>query len=129
MLDLALHTGGYIPVREIASRQGISDKYLEQIVARLQSAGYVRSVRGAGGGYQLTGPAGRYTVGEILRLMEGDLSPADCVENTACPRAGYCVTKDVFTEIKQAIDNVVDNITLADLAERHRNRQPTDYSI
>ena len=141
MLDLALHaphggSGGYISLKEIASRQEISDKYLEQIIMPLVRAGYVRSSRGAGGGYQLAGPASCCTVGDILRLMEGGLAPVDCIEDVprasrigSCPRSGFCVTRDVFIQIKQAVDAVVDGITLEELAERHRNRQPTDYLI
>ena len=84
MLDLALdNTGEYIKVKDIAARQGISEKYLEQIIAVLNRAGYVTSVRGAQGGYRLAKRAGDYTVGMILRLTEGSMAPVACLEEGA----------------------------------------------
>lgn len=81
MLDLALHdTGEYIPLKEVAARQEISDKYLEQIITQLSRAGFVKSVRGAQGGYRLAESPAQYTVGRILRLMEGSLAPVECVD-------------------------------------------------
>ncbi len=131
LLDLAIHdTGEYIPLKEIASRQGISDKYLEQIITQLSRAGFVKSVRGAQGGYRLAEPAANYTVGRILRLMEGSLSPVDCVEgDTGCERAPYCVTIEVWRQLKEAIDRVVDGITLADLVQRYEEQEVTEYFI
>lgn len=120
MLDLAVHDdGSCIPLKEIAARQGISDKYLEQIITVLSRAGLVKSVRGAQGGYRLAEPASALTVGRILRVMEGSLAPVECVEEgNFCERASDCVTMGVWRELKQAIDNVVDGITLQDLKER-----------
>ena len=120
MLDLAL-TGTQSPVslRDVADRQDISDKYLEQIVTPLARAGLVRSVRGAGGGYLLTRAPEAYTVGEILRPLEGSLTPVGCVEDGACcGRAERCVTREVWKQIATAVAGVVDHITLRDLVER-----------
>ena len=85
MLDLALSDPGVpVPLRDVAQRQDISDKYLEQIVTPLSRAGLVRSVRGAGGGYLLTRDPAEYTVGEILRPLEGSLAPVCCVDGSEC---------------------------------------------
>lgn len=98
MLDLALHdTGEYIPLKEVAARQEISDKYLEQIITQLSRAGFVKSVRGAQGGYRLAESPAQYTVGRILRLMEGSLAPVECVDGEGdCSRADRCVTIEVW---------------------------------
>lgn len=88
MLDVALHSHGTaVPLRDVAQRQDISDKYLEQIVTQLSRAGLVRSVRGAGGGYLLTREPEEYTVGEILRVLEGNLAPVSCADATMCAGA------------------------------------------
>ena len=124
MLDLALNDkGDYIPLRDIAERQGISVKYLEQIVSSLSRAGFVRSVRGTGGGYRLANPPEEYTVGMILRLTEGSLAPVACLEfeQNDCPRASDCVTLRVWEKLYEAINGVVDNITLADLIQNAQN--------
>lgn len=125
MLDLALcEEGVLIPLKDIAERQGISLKYLEQIISVLSHAGYVRSVRGTGGGYSLSRDPSEYTVGMILRLTEGSLAPVPCLEapvNT-CQRADACVTLGVWEKIADAVNSVVDGITLADLAEESRER-------
>lgn len=120
MLDLALAgTGTPVSLRDVAMRQDISDKYLEQIVTPLARAGLVRSVRGAGGGYLLTRAPEEYTVGEILRPLEGNLAPVGCVEGDACcGRAEGCVTREVWEQIAVAVAGVVDHITLRDLVER-----------
>ena len=124
MLDLALSDPGVpVPLRDVAQRQDISDKYLEQIVTPLSRAGLVRSVRGAGGGYLLTRDPAEYTVGEILRPLEGSLAPVSCVDGSeCCCRADQCVTREVWREIQQAVTGVVDHITLADLVARQRRK-------
>ncbi len=124
MLDLALNGhDDFIPLRDIAERQNISVKYLEQIFSILTRAGFVRSVRGIGGGYRLAREPKDYTVGAILRLTEGSLAPVSCLEcgQNTCPRAGRCVTLGVWKELNSAINNVVDNITLADLVRNAQN--------
>lgn len=118
MLDLALNdTEKPIRVKEIANRQGISDKYLEQIIAILNKAEFVRSVRGSQGGYLLTRQPEEYTVGMILRLTEGSMTPVDCAGDVvdSCDRKACCATSLVWKKLNTAIRDVIDNITLADL--------------
>lgn len=119
MLDLANnHQYGYTPVKEISLRQDISDKYLEQIISRLSKAGLVVSARGAQGGYKLAKAPADCTVGEILRVLEGDLAPVACAASdnpASCPRIDDCVTTEVWRRIGNAVNNVVDGLTLADL--------------
>jgi len=125
MLDLALNDNGEcIKVKEIAGRQGLSEKYLEQIIAVLNKAGYVKSVRGAQGGYRLAGSADEYTVGMILRLTEGSLAPVACLDAEAeeCDRCDTCETLEVWNEVYRAVNNVVDNITIGDLVEKRKKR-------
>jgi len=125
MVDLATaDSTGPISLKDVAERQKLSDKYLEQIVTPLSRAGLVRSVRGAGGGYLLTRAPEEYTVGDILRPLEGDLAPVECATDTAyCDRCAECVTLELWQEIHQAVSNVVDRTTLADLVERARKKQ------
>jgi Rrf2 family protein len=123
MVDLAVNDDGKcIKVKEIAKRQDISEKYLEQIIAVLNKAGYVRSVRGAQGGYRLTKDPSQYTVGMILRLTEGNLSPVPCLEDEVnqCERADECETLDVWKRLAGAINMVVDSVTIADLMNKHK---------
>lgn len=124
MLDLAMHDdGGFIPIKDIAKRQDISDKYLEQIIAILGRAGFVKSVRGAGGGYKLTHPLKSYTVGMILRLTEGSLAPVACLDGNVnmCERKDQCATLMVWEKLYEAINGVVDSITLEDLVEHSKS--------
>jgi len=132
MLDLALnHTGEYISIKSISARQEISEKYLEQIITQLNRAGFVKSIRGAQGGYMLAKNPSEYTVGMILRLMEGSLAPVSCLDNddNNCDRAATCVTQEVFQNIMDAVANVVDNITLADLVVRYQEKSEPIYII
>ncbi len=120
MLDLALHnTGEPVSLKDIAVRQGVSDKYLEQIISALNKAKFVKSIRGAQGGYILTKEPEEYTVGMILRLMEGSLAPVACVEDdSSCEMLDSCATKIVWQKINEAVNDVVDHMTLADLMQR-----------
>ena len=123
MLDLALtDSDQYITIKSISERQEISGKYLEQIISVLSRAGYVKSIRGAQGGYRLAKPAEEYTVGMILRLIEGSLAPVACMDDDVnqCARCEKCATLGVWEKINKAVSDVVDNITLADLAEEQR---------
>jgi Rrf2 family protein len=127
MLDLALNnTGEYISIKSIATRQEISEKYLEQIISLLSRAGYVKSIRGAQGGYRLAKEPSEYTVGMILRLTEGSLSPVDCLdsETSICNRSNFCVTREVWKELYDAISGVIDHITLQDLVDKQLNAIP-----
>ena len=108
-------------LKDIAKRQNISDKYLEQIISILNNAGYVKSVRGPQGGYLLKKEPKEYTVGMILRLTEGSLAPVACVEEDSepCERVQSCATYVVWKKLYSAICDVVDNITLEDLVKWH----------
>lgn len=132
MLDLAIHSGeGLIPLKDISSRQEISEKYLEQIIMLLNRASLVRSVRGSQGGYTLARPAKEITVGDVLRTMEGSLSPVDCVDDDGvnCELSSFCVTKEVWRKIKDAVENVVDHITLEDLVVSYNEKNAPDFCI
>ena len=118
MLDLAMEENGKpVSIKDIAGRQGISEKYLEQIISILNKAGFVRSVRGPQGGYTLQWPPEEYTAGMVLRLTEGSLSPVECVDDTnaCCAREDNCATRILWKKLDDAIKGVVDHITLADL--------------
>lgn len=119
MLEFALHPDECTKISQVAKRQQISDKYLEQIVTILTRAGYVKSMRGARGGYKLTKDPSQYTVGMILRLTEGSLAPVACLddESNQCQRSGQCATLDVWKQLNDSINQVVDNVTLADLVK------------
>ena len=129
MIDLAENSSGNpVSLKDVAKRQGISDKYLEQIISVLNKAGYVRSVRGAQGGYLLKSDPETYTVGMILRQTEGSLAPVSCIEDDEiiCDRQEQCVTSIVYKKINDAISNVVDNITLQDLVDWQSEKSGTD---
>ncbi|CDD56406.1 Rrf2 family transcriptional regulator [[Bacteroides] pectinophilus] len=120
MLDLAVNNNGEpIRLKDISKRQGISDKYLEQIISILNKAGFVRSIRGPQGGYMLNREPKEYTVGMILRLTEGSLAPVACLdyEPNDCERRNECVTLILWEKLNDAIKSVVDNITLQDLVQ------------
>lgn len=120
MVDLAEHAGdGYIPMKEVAARQGISLKYLEQIMPALSKNGLVEGVHGKGGGYRLTRSPGEYTVGEILRITEGDLAPVACLACGAepCARSESCKTVPLWRGFQALTNDYFDGVTLASLAE------------
>ena len=122
MIDLAEHnTGEYIPLNDIADRQEISEKYLESIVSVLSKGKLVNALRGKGGGYKLARAPEEYTVGSILKRVEGSLAPVACLEESpnTCPRAGYCKTLGMWTEFYKTIDRFFETITLADLLEQN----------
>lgn len=131
MLDLAIRdTGEPVRIRDIAARQEISEKYLEQIISILNKAGYVKSVRGPQGGYHLMREPAQYTVGMILRLTEGSLAPVACLDGdiNTCERQESCVTLRLWQMLDQAVSDVVDKVTLADLVEWHEQKT-ADYII
>ena len=130
MADLAEHPSeGYIPLKEIAQRQEISEKYLEAILKILVKARLLTGVRGKGGGYKLTHPPEQYTVGEVLRLTEETLAPVACLDETAdiCPRALNCRTLPVWKGLNRVINEYLDHITVADLI--HSRDAGNDYVI
>lgn len=123
MIDLATNqTEEPIRLKDVADRQGISVKYLEQIISALTKAGYLTSLRGSSGGYQLKKKPEEYTVGMILRATEGSLAPVSCVEDkdNPCERIDSCVTARVWKQINDAVNDVVDGITLQDLVDWQR---------
>ncbi|MDD3941060.1 MAG: Rrf2 family transcriptional regulator [Sphaerochaetaceae bacterium] len=125
MLDLARHPNQYVSIKEIASRQQISHKYLEQIIIQLVRSGFVKSIRGPQGGYTLAAEPEKITAGMVLRVMEGSLSPVQCLDDGAdsCSRMGECDTIALWRKLKQAIDDVVDHVTLQDLLDRTEKPQ------
>lgn len=120
MLDLAIYYNGEtVKLKDIAKRQEISEKYLEQIAATLNKASLVKSSRGAKGGYRLSASPENYTIGLILRTIEGDLSPVDCAEirGEFCVKRDTCITVKIWKRLDDAVNNVLDNIKLSDLVE------------
>ena len=128
LIDLAEHQNdGFIALKDIAERQGISKKYLEQIIGKLTKAGLVESVRGAKGGYHLTRSDEEITVEDILKATEGSLAPVACAEDEGrCQNYCDCVTSFIWTEIYKATISVVSSITLRDLAERSCTIEKTE---
>ena len=130
MIDLAEHQAeGFIPLKVIAERQEISEKYLESIIKLLVRAKLLNGVRGKGGGYKLTKAPEQYTVGSILRLTEDSMAPVSCLEPNAdaCPRAAECRTLPLWQGLDRVIIGYLDSVTIADL--RHRDAAGNDYVI
>ena len=128
MTDVAIYGGeGYVSLKDVAERQQISLKYLEQIAGTLGKAGMLRSSRGSQGGYRLTREPAAYTLGSILRLTEGNLAPVACLEgpDNPCERCEGCSTLDFWTGLYAAVNDYVDQYTLADLVktELEKNRR------
>ena len=124
MLDLALNDRGeYISLRDISLRQGITVKYLEQLVTGLTRAGFLKSQRGNSGGYRLARKPEEYTAGEILRAVEGDLSPVACLvgDHNDCERADSCFVLSFWTGLRKLIDDYVDGFTLQDFVDDVRS--------
>ena len=120
MIDLARHDeGSYIRLKDIAERQNITLKYMEQIMPLLTKAGYVRSYRGNNGGYMLARKPEEYTVGDILRTTEGSMAPIACIEDQPkrCPRCEECTTLPFWEGLWKVINEYTDRYTLADLME------------
>ena len=131
MIDLAIHDQGKcIRIKDIAKRQEISEKYLEQIISILNRAGYIKSVRGPQGGHRLARSPREYTVGMILRLTEGSLSPVLCLDDdiNQCSRQSQCATLYLWKKLDNAISDVVDNVTLEDLVQWQINKN-SNYII
>ncbi len=130
MIDLAEHQAeGFIPLKVIAQRQDISEKYLESIIKQMVKAKLVSGLRGKGGGYRLTKAPEQYTVGSILRITEDSMAPVACLEpgSEACPRAAECRTLSLWRGLDKVINNYLDDFTLADLM--HSDPGGYDYVI
>lgn len=133
IFDLAMHYGeGPISLKSIAERQDLSDHYLEQLFSVLRKAGLVKSIRGAQGGYVLGKEPAEITVGDIIRVLEGPIAPMDCVNEEStddlCRRAETCVTRGIWKKVRDSISNVLDSITLEDMAkEAEKLQRSKDY--
>lgn len=129
LIDMAEHQpDAYLPLKEIARRQDISEKYLESIVKALVRGGMLTGLRGKGGGYRLSRPPEQYTVGAVLRLTEGSLSPVSCLEAEAppCARAAGCRTLAMWQGLDKVIREYLDQFTIADLMQAE---QPGDFYV
>ena len=123
MIDIAENSGGrFLPLIEIAERQGISEKYLESILVLLTRGKLLEGLRGKGGGYRLTRRPEDYTVGSILRVTEGSLAPVACLreEGKPCERQNFCKTLPLWQGLNELINGYLDGVTLADLARGPR---------
>lgn len=132
LIDLAEHrNNGYISLKEISERQNISKKYLEQIIPIFNRTDILRANRGSQGGYMLAKSPDKYTVGEILRLTEGSLSPVDCVDQDPieCDRCVDCATLPIWQGLSKVINEYLDGITLQDVIDQQRERYVNDYII
>ena len=116
LVDLAEHSGGLVPMKDVAARQGISKKYMEQIMALLVKDGYVEGVHGKGGGYRLGRSPEQCGVGDILRLAEGSLAPVACLScDEPCERADSCRTVGMWRRFEEITNEYFDGITIRDL--------------
>ena len=127
MLYLAQHdTGAFIPLKSISQSQGITVKYLEQIIPPLNRAGYLNSARGNNGGYRLARRPEEYVVGDIIRVSEGSLAPLACLEDTehGCERQNCCQARHFWAGLDRAIRDYVDSVTLADVMAYRPEGEP-----
>lgn len=132
MLDIALNSSGKpIPLKDIAARQDITIKYLEQIISILHKSGFVKSVRGNAGGYLLTAEPKDYTLGDILRSTEGSLAPVECTDANKyfCPRRTDCPTYPFWLEFSEVINNFLDSKTLQDIVDNYNGGKIPEYVI
>ena len=131
LLDLAIHFGeGPVLLRDIAEREHISLSYLEQIVGILVAAKMVRSLRGTRGGVWLAKNPREIKLSDAVQVLEGSFVPVDCINDPdACSRSEFCVTRDLWTELKTAMDGVLESTTLQDLVERHKRKEMASTKI
>ena len=132
LIDLAEHSGdGFIALKDIAERQCISKKYLEQIVPILNRSDILQTNRGFQGGYKLAQAPGKYTIGTILRLTEGSLAPVACLDQNPiqCERSNGCVTLPIWQGLNKVINDYLDNITLQDILDQQKELYSNDYMI
>lgn len=129
IIDLARYSEEEpVPISSIAARQGISERYLEQLVALMKKAGLVKSIRGASGGYVLAKKAGEISVGDVLRSLEGSLEPVKCsafYSEEGCTASGGCVTKYVWQRINDSINETVDKMMLDELVDESKKLNPS----
>ncbi len=125
LLELALHQRDEpVPLKDVARRQQISLSYLEHVITPLIAAGIVRSTRGARGGVWLAKPPEEIRLSEVIQLLEGSIAPVECVNDPKyCPRSDFCVTRDIWGELKKAMNGVLESTTLQDLVERQKRKE------
>jgi len=131
IIELAAHYGaGPLQIRAIAERQDISVKYLEQLMAMLKAAGFVRSVRGAKGGYLLDRPPEQIKVSEVFNALEGPVVTVECVENqNYCARIADCIARQLWIEVQEAVEAVLEAVTLQDLVDKAKGSGALNYQI
>lgn len=132
ILELAMEYGkDPLQIKTIAEREDISNKYLEQLIAMLKAAGLVRSIRGPRGGYMLAKPPAEIKLKEVFVTLEGPMIPAECLEHPEfCSRCMDCATREIWSELQDAISGVLESVTLADLVERSLSgKKNTNYQI
>ena len=132
LVDLAEHQNcGFVALKDIADRQNISKKYLEQIIPIFHKSDILKTTRGSQGGYMLSRTPDKYTVGEILRLTEGNLAPVEGLDRNpvGCERSGECATLPVWQGLNRVINEYLDSITLQDILDQQRDRYTNDYII
>ena len=112
---------GPVSLKKISKKYGISESYLEQLFAKLKKDGYIDTVRGPQGGYLLAKKPEEITVGMVLRTLEGEITTSDCLNKEVCSRESICATRVIFEKIEKSINDVIDNITLADMYEEQKN--------
>ena len=125
MLDLALHYGeGPVPLNGIAQRQGISEKYLWNLIGPLKTAGLIRSVRGSHGGYVIAKSPSEINLKDVIYALEGQLCLVGCVDDhLLCERTSICITRDVWGEVSDKIQQVLEAITLKNMVDRQKSKQ------
>jgi Rrf2 family transcriptional regulator, cysteine metabolism repressor len=125
ILELAWRYGeGPIDLKEVAGKQGISLKYLEQVIIPLRAAGLVKSVRGSRGGYSLAKRPSEVTLNDVIEILEGPVDLVECLKDPkVCPRSSFCVTRDIWGEVSVAIDGVFRSVTFEEMVRRKREKE------
>ncbi|MGQ9571957.1 MAG: RrF2 family transcriptional regulator [Dehalococcoidia bacterium] len=125
MLDVALHGGeGPVHLKDIAGRQQVSKKYLEHLISRLEAAGLLRTIRGAGGGVSLARPPSEIKLSEIVQTLEGPIAPVECVDDPEwCSRSASCAARDVWMEMGELLRTFLESMTLEDLCRQQREKE------
>lgn len=121
IFELTLNYGsGPVALKKIAEKYEISENYLEQLFAKLKKGGYIDTVRGPQGGYMLSKNPKDITVGMVLRTLEGEITTSECLNKEVCQRESICASRIIFEKIEKSINDVIDNITLADMYNEHK---------
>ena len=131
MLELASHYGeGPIELKEIARKEDISLKYLEQVINPLRAAGLVKSIRGSKGGYSLAKPPSQICLYDVVETLEGPLNLVECVHDSkVCQRTPLCVTRDIWKEVSDAISKIFYSVTLEDMVNRKKRKEGDDLAM